>query len=174
MMGFFVGRSIIYFFVIIILYVAFSIYSLFFADIAVNYFTVSAFKITSFLGFAIGIILAYLDPMNIRQSQMSSGNSDVPPRTTSGSSSSKAAFLMGAAAYAKASKKPKFPVCRARDSSVRNIQVKHLGGNKWKIYYQVFGVMGGNSQEWVDRSHTVTPSVSGFSAGRSTIDINWQ
>lgn len=90
---------------------------------------------------------------------------------------SKAAVIGAAAAYSKATKVAKTPTAVPRNQEeARVVGVNHIGGNKYKIQYQIrHAISGANNQyNWGGtNSNIVTPNTKSFSAGSTSIDIYW-
>jgi len=177
-MGYFIGRTIIYGTIFFLCVVGYWIYAILFADPRVNYFSMGNINLNFGFSLLAGIALSLFDPFGIKKAQESpppqadeSSDANIQKKA---SKTAKAGVILGAAALAKATQKPKFPVCTPRDNSIRNIQTQHLGGNKWRVYFQAWGIMGGNAQDWVNCQHEINPTISGFSAGRTTIDVQWK
>ena len=172
---FFIGRTLIYAVLVFVCVVGFWIYALVFAEERANYFSTDNFQLVAVLSLLIGGALAFFDPAKLKTEQERDPSDRVPKNTKDSkqkpSKTAKAGLALGAVALAKANQKPKFPVCTPRDGSVvRNIQTQHLGGNKWRVHCQTRQ----SANHWPNLQHDITPNVSGFSAGSTTIDVIWK
>jgi hypothetical protein len=131
-MMFFIGRTIVYSFIILLLVFGYWIYSMFFADEPYNYFSMSNFKLMLWISVGLGAVMAYFDPSNLKEAQEQAPDDHETKniKRNGPSTTAKAGFLMGAAALAKTSKPSKIPQAVARDGGVRNINCHHKSKSK--------------------------------------------
>ena len=174
-MGYFIGRALTYGCLVFLSVLGFWIYAFAFADESTNYFSAANFQLVFYLSVFVGAALAFFDPAKIKaqQERLPTDDHDGNENNSNKNSSktAKAGLVLGAVALAKANQKPKFPVCTPRNGSiVRNIQTQHLGGNKWRVHCQIRQ----SENHWRNLQNDITPSVSGFSAGSTTIDVSWK
>jgi hypothetical protein len=170
-MMFFIGRTIIYGILILLLVFGYWIYSMFFADEPHNYFSMSNFKLMLLISVGLGAITAYFDPENLKQAQEQTPDDHETKnvKRNGSSATAKAGFLMGAAALAKTSKPSKIPQAVARDGGVRNINCHHKSKNKWIVTYETLHPSSG----WISGKNEINPSISGFTTIGGLIDITW-
>ena len=168
---FFIGRTIIYSFIILLLVFGYWVYSMFFADEPYNYFSMSNFKLMLWISVGLGAVMAYFDPSNLKEAQEQAPDDHATKNVKRNGSSTpaKAGFLMGAAALAKTSKPSKIPQAVARDGGVRNINCHHKSKNKWLVTYEDLHPSTG----WIPGKHEINPSISGFNTWGGSIDITW-
>ena len=170
-MMFFIGRTIVYGFIILLLVFGYWIYSMFFADEPYNYFSMSNFKLMLWISVGLGAVMAYFDPSNLKEAQEQApvDHETKNVKRNGSSTTAKAGFLMGAVALARSSKPSKVPQAVARNRDVKNIDCHHKGKNKWIVTYETLHPSSG----WISGKNEINPSISGFSTIGGTIDITW-
>lgn len=65
----------------------------------------------------------------------------------------------------------KIPQISVSDENVRNIYVMHKSGKKFTVAFERYD-FGGKC--WIAEKKIIDPSITGFSAGRSTVNIQWR
>ena len=190
----FIKRFIIYSLICVICFSGFWVYNVFFAEIRqMEIVTIESFTLAVWRSTVFGLILAYFDPLRldpfrlqkkeIRQKKKESRRKKKKARDGSSddfsehhergpSKTAKASLALGAAAYAKASRKPKIPQVVPRNAQeVRNIQVQHKHHDTYHVFCETWY---NESVGWVRSEVEINPAFSGHSWGGPSIDIRWR
>ena len=171
-MGFFVGRTITYSIVCFLLVFGYWVYQALFAEETYNYFSMGNLKMALWGCGGAGILLAYFDPMSMKENQEQEPEyeDEIETKGRRGSSATaKAGFVMGAAALARSAKPAAIPQATSRDGGDRNISCQNIGKDRWIITYETLHPSTG----WIPEKREINSTVSGFNTWGGNIDIRW-